>query len=168
VLVAVAMGAGRVVAAGRNPDKLRALAHLAGKAVVPVTLAGDVQADATALREAAGGGAEIAFDMVGSATDPRSTLAALNALNRRGRLVLMGGMSVDLPIPYLQLMLNSLEIIGNFMHRPDAYRQVLALVRAGRLDLSAITPRVYPLADLVAAMGAAETAGSFEAIVVTP
>jgi alcohol dehydrogenase len=168
VLVAMAMGAGRVVAAGRNPDKLRALAHLAGEAVVPVALTGDVKADSAALREAAGTGAEIAFDMVGSATDPGSTLAALNALNRRGRLVLMGSMSVDLPIPYLQLMLNSLEIIGNFMHRPDAYRQVLALVRAGRLDLSAITPRVYPLADLVAAMGAAETAGSFEAIVVTP
>jgi len=168
VLVAVAMGAGRVVAAARNSDKLNALAGLAGKAVVPVTLTGDVAADAKALREAAGGGAEIAFDMVGGATDSHSTLAALNALVRRGRLVLMGSMSVDLPIPYLQLMLNSLEIIGNFMHRPDAYRQILALVRVGRLDLKAITARVYPLADLFAALNAAETAGSLEAIVMTP
>ena len=46
----------------------------------------------------------------------------------------MGSMAVALPVPYLQLMINSLEIIGNFMYPADAYRNLLALVRAGRLD----------------------------------
>jgi len=168
VLVALAMGAGRVVAAGRNRDKLDAVARLGGQAVVPVALSGDVQADAAALREAAGGGAELAFDMVGGAQDPNSTLAALNALRREGRLVLMGSLMVDLPVPYLQLMLNSIEIIGNFMHKPDAFRNILALVRAGRLDLRAIKPVVFPLSDLFPAMEAAGAAGSLEQIVVQP
>jgi len=79
-----------------------------------------MQKDAAALREAAGGGAEIAFDMVGGAANPSSTLAALNSLWRGARLVLMGSMTVDLPVSYMQLMNNSLEIIGNFMHPADA------------------------------------------------
>ncbi len=166
VLVALAMSAGRVVAAGRNADKLNALARLAGGAVAPVTLSGDTEKDAAALRDAAGGCADMAFDMVGGATDASSTLAALNALRRRGRLVLMGSMTVPLPVPYLQLMINSLEIIGNFMHPADAFRNVLALVRAGKLDLTAITPKTYRLEELPAAMAAAETAGNLEAVVI--
>jgi alcohol dehydrogenase len=161
------MGAGRVVAAGRNAGKLEALARLGGPAVAPVTLSGDVAKDAAALRQAAAG-ADIAFDMVGGAADPSSTLAALNSLRRGGRLVLMGSMTVDLPVPYMQLMLNSLEIIGNFMHPADAYRSVLAMARAGRLDITAITPKVYPLQELPAAMAAAEKAGSLECVVMTP
>jgi alcohol dehydrogenase len=168
VLMALAMGAGRVVAAGRNASKLDTLTALGGKAVVPVVLSGNIQEDAKALRDAAGGGAEIAFDMVGGAQEPNSTLAALNALRREGRLVLMGSLMVDLPVPYLQLMLNSIEIIGNFMHKTDAFRNVLALVRAGRLDLHAIMLKVFPLSQLIPAMDAAGAAGSLEQIVMQP
>jgi alcohol dehydrogenase len=53
VLVALAMGAAHVVAAGRNAGKLHTLARLTGKTVVPVTLSGDRQKDAAALRDAA-------------------------------------------------------------------------------------------------------------------
>src|SRR5271169_3071339 len=55
VLLALAMGAGRVVAAGRNAEKLKRLVRLAGKAVVAVVLSGNRQKDAATLREAAGG-----------------------------------------------------------------------------------------------------------------
>src|SRR5271170_4651698 len=41
VLLALAMGAGRVVAAGRNAEKLQRLARVAGEGVVPVALTGD-------------------------------------------------------------------------------------------------------------------------------
>jgi alcohol dehydrogenase len=165
VLVALAMGAGRVVAAGRNADKLERLVRLASKAVVAVVLSGNRQKDAAALREAAGGGAQIAFDMVGGAPEPDSTLAALSSLRRGGRLVLMGSMTVDLPVPYMQLMINSLEIIGNFMHPADAYRSVLAMIRSGALQLTAIVPKVFPLADLPAAMEATASADNLECVV---
>src|ERR1700737_5609563 len=61
VLVAVAMGAARVIAAGRNGRALEAVAGAGGPRVSTVTLTGDVEKDAGALREAAGGGAPIAF-----------------------------------------------------------------------------------------------------------
>ena len=165
VLVALAMGAGRVVAAGRNADRLAAIDAMGGGAVVAVALTGDVAKDGEALREAAGGGAQMAFDMIGGAREPASTLATLAALRREGRLVLMGSLMVDLPVPYLQLMIRSIEVIGHFMYKPGALQSILALARAGRLDLAAIRPSVFPLQELHPAMDAASTAGSLEQVV---
>ena len=168
VLLGVAMGAARVIAAGRNGSALEAVARAGGPRVSTVTLTGDVHKDAGALRETAGGGAHIAFDMVGQARDPNSTLAALHSLRRGGRLVLMGSMTTDLPIPYTALMLNGWEILGQFMYPASAYRRLLDLLRSGLLHISAIRPRVYPLADLPEAMEAASTAGNLECIVMQP
>jgi alcohol dehydrogenase len=95
-------------------------------------------------------------------------LAALRALRRGGRLVLMGSMSVPLPISYMDVMLNSLEIIGQFMYPPDTYRRLVALVRSGMLDIGAIRPRTFPLEQLTDAMDAAATADALECVVVTP
>ncbi len=97
-----------------------------------------------------------------------STLAALHSLHRGGRLVLMGSMTTDLPIPYTTVMLNSWEIIGQFMYPAGAYRRLLDLLRGGLLDIRAIRPRVYPLSDLPEAMEAAATAGNLECIVMQP
>jgi alcohol dehydrogenase len=106
--------------------------------------------------------------MVGQARDPNSTLAALHSLRRGGRLVLMGSMTTDLPLPYTAVMLNSWEIIGQFMYPAGAYRRLLDLLHSGLLDISAIRPRVFPLADLPTAMEAAATAGNLECIVMQP
>jgi alcohol dehydrogenase len=65
-------------------------------------------------------------------------------------------------------MLNDLEILGQFMYPGDAYRRLLELVRSGLLDLRAIASRVFPLADLPAALDAAATAGSLECVIVQP
>jgi len=165
VLLALAMGAARVVAAGRDPRALATLLAVAGQRCVPVTLTGDVATDVAALRTAAGGGAHLAFDIVGRATDPNATLAALRSLRRNGRLVLMGSLQVPLPIDYFELMINNWELLGQFMFPPDAPRRLFDLVRSGLLDLRAIRTRPFPLADLRAAMSAASSAGSLELVV---
>ncbi len=168
VLLALALGAGRVVAAGRNREALDALARLGGARVGTVALFGDVEGDAKALRAAAGGGAQMAFDMVGGAQDPKATLAALKSLRRGGRLVLMGSMAVPLPIPYLDVMLNNFEILGQFMYPPDTFARLVDLARANLLDLRAIRVRSFPLEALPEAMEAAATAGGLECVVVAP
>jgi alcohol dehydrogenase len=105
--------------------------------------------------------------MVGNARDSNSTLAMINALYRGGRIVLMGSSSAPIPIDYLKVMFNNLEIIGNFMHAQNAYLQLLALVRSGQLDLRPIRPNVFALTDLEHAMEAAGKAGSLELVVMT-
>jgi alcohol dehydrogenase len=168
VLLAVALGAARVVAAGRNASKLDAVQRAAGPRVATVALSGDIKADAERLRAAAGGGAEAALDIVGNAQDPNATLAALRALRRGGRLALMGSMSVPLPVPYLEVMLNNLEIIGQFMYPRDVFGRLGELTRSGLLDLGAIRVRAFPLDALPAAMEAAAQADGLECIVVKP
>jgi len=71
------------------------------------------------------------------------------------------------PSPFKNL-LNNLEIIGNFMHPTDAYRRLLDLLRVGRLDISPIVPKVFPLVALPEAMEAAAVAQSLECVVIRP
>ena len=81
--------------------------------------------------------------------------------------MLMGSSTAPVPLDYLHVMFNNLEIIGNFMHAQNAYLSLLALVRSGQLDLRSITPNVFALSDLDNAMEAAGKAGSLELVVVT-
>jgi len=167
VLLACALGAERVVAAGRNSRLLDEVVKAAGNRVYPVTLTGDLETDAAALRNAAGGGAHFAFDMVGRAQNAEATLAGLKSLRRWGRLVLMGSMAVPLPLTYAEVMRNNLEIIGHFMYPANIFLKLVALIRSGLLDLRAIQMQKFSLADLPAAMDAAETAGGLSCTIVT-
>ena len=167
VLLACALGAERVVAAGRNSQLLADVANAGGHRVYPVTLTGDLEADTAALRSAAGGAAHFAFDMVGRAQDAEATLAGLKSLRRWGRLVLMGSMAVPLPLTYAEVMRNNLEIIGHFMYPANIFLKLLALIRSGLLDLRAIQMYRFGLADLPEAMDAAETAGGLSCTIVT-
>ena len=69
---------------------------------------------------------------------------------------------------YLEMMLNNLEIIGQFMYPQDTFMRLIDLARAGLLDLRAIRARPFPLEGLPAAMEAAATSDALECIVVTP
>jgi alcohol dehydrogenase len=172
VHVAVAMGAARVVAAGRNQEVLDQLPSPG--CVTAVRLGGDAAADATALRDAAAGdraaastgadgwpaGADCALDMVGDADSPEATLATLGALRRGGRLVLMGSMSVPLPIDYTELMISRREILGNFMYPPGAPARLMQLAASGQLNLDRIDIVCYPLAELPTAMDHAAERGA--------
>jgi alcohol dehydrogenase len=167
VRLGVALGAERVIAVGRNADSLDAVARANGPRVAPVALVGDPDKDAAALRKAACGGVHMALDMVGGATNANSTLAAMRALRRTGRLVLMGSMSVPVPVPYLEMMVNGWEMIGNFMYPADAYLKLFSLIRAGLLDIRSIRTQTFPLDALHTAMDAATSAKSSECVVVT-
>jgi alcohol dehydrogenase len=165
VRLGVALGAERVIAAGRTLEPLAGLARSVGPRVVPVALKGDVEQDAAALRTASRGGAHMALDMVGGATDARSTQAALHSLYRNGRLVVMGGMNIPIMISYMEMMFNGWEILGNFMYPASAYERLLALVRSGLLDMRYLQARTFSLEELPAAMDAAVSARSSEYIV---
>jgi alcohol dehydrogenase len=165
-LLAVAMGASRVVAIGRNATALAALQVLGRGRIATVAATGQPQSDCNAIRSAANGSVDLAFDMVGGARDPNMTLAALRSLRREGRLVLMGSMAVDLPVPYTEVMLNGWEIIGQFMYPRDAYRRLLSLAGAGALNFAGVRPLTYGIADLHAAMDRAAESSGLECVLV--
>lgn len=152
VLAALALGARKVVALARRAAPLAKLIDLGRGRVAGVVLTGDVARDVAAIREAADGGADIGFDMVGHAADANATLATLRALRRNGRLVLMGSMAVELPITYQEMLLNNWSLIGNFMYTRADYQALIALVSSGQLSLDAVEIDAYPFAQLEAAI----------------
>lgn len=168
VLVALAMGAARVVAAGRNAKALAALAERLGPRVVPAVVGGEVDADTRTLAGAAGRPADVALDLLGQAQSTATTLAVLRALGRGGRLVLMGSAAVPLPVTFGDMLSNDWEIIGNFMYRKDAPRQLAALAAAGLLDLAPIPITRFPLAEVPEAIRHAATMRGLDMTVVEP
>lgn len=167
VLDALALGACRVVAIARNVQRLARIVELGGSRVVPVSLSGDVERDAAAIRDAAQGGIDLAFDMVGQARDANSTLATLMSLRRGGRLVLMGSMQVPLPVPYGEMLRNNWALIGHFMYTRADYLALVALAASGQLPLDAVDVRVFAFGDMEAAIDAASDAGALESVVVS-
>jgi alcohol dehydrogenase len=167
VLLGIALGAAKVVMVGRNKAALDALTEAAGPRAVAVAATGNAEEDAKAIRAAAGGGADLAFDMVGQATSSDGTLATLRALRRGGRLVLMGSMVPDLPISYREMLLNNWEIIGNFMYPAGAYQKLVQLIAMGALSLDKVSIQRFELADLDEAMTAAARMKGLDCTIVT-
>jgi alcohol dehydrogenase len=151
VLVALAMGASRVLAIGRNADALATVCAAAGERAVPVALSGDATADTARLRAVAGGGVDAALDMVG-AQSAAATGAVLRSLRRGGRMAMMGSCPEPLAIGFGEMLANDWLIAGQFMYPKDAPARLARLVAGGQLPLSAIKARSYPLAELPRAM----------------
>jgi alcohol dehydrogenase len=154
-ILALALGAARVVAAGRDRAALADLAQAGGPRLRAVALTGDAAADAAALRAAAGGGADLALDLVGRADSAEATRAALHSLRRGGRLVLMGTVRPPLPLAVAEMFANDWHVMGCFMYPPDVPARLAALIAAGLLDLSHVRVKTFPLDELEAAMDAA-------------
>jgi len=166
-LLGLAMGTARVIAAGRDTATLGRLASVLGPRGVTVALTGDSTRDTAQLREAAGGGADAAIDLVGRATDPGSTVATLRALRRGGRLALMGSMTAPLPLAYGEIMINDLTIIGRFMYPPEALARLAVMATSGTLDLGAVKVKPFQLDQLPAALIHAAGMRGLEATVLT-
>jgi alcohol dehydrogenase len=167
VLLGVALGCARVIAAGRDAGALAGVVRKAGSRACAVALSGDAARDVAALRDAAGGAVDAAIDLVGRAADANATLATLRALRRGGRLALMGSMTVPLPLPYGEMLINDWTVQGRFMYPRNAIGMLLRLAAAGTLALDAVETASYPLAELEAAMAGAAKQRGLQATVLT-
>ncbi|KAL9610116.1 MAG: hypothetical protein Q9167_005162 [Letrouitia subvulpina] len=133
VRVALALGA-RVIAAGRNLDKLKKIAEI-GDMVEIVQLKGDdVQADALKLKKFGVIDAFLDFSPpeAGNSTHIESCLTALKI---KGRAALMGGVRGKVSIPYFLIMFKSLQLRGKFMCEREHVEGLIKLCEQGLLKL---------------------------------
>ena len=61
----------------------------------------------------AGEGVDVAIDALGAGAPPASTLDALRSVRKGGRMVIIGGVSGDVPVNVKWLMDNSIQLIGS-------------------------------------------------------
>ena len=168
VMLAVAMGAARVVAVGRKQAALESLRETFGPRVIPAIVSGDAAMDLSIIRHAAGGGADVALDLLGAAKSTATTLASLRALKRGGRLVLMGSAEVPLELSFREMLANDWEVVGQFMYDRTAPAQLAALAADGLLDLGKIAVTTFELADFRQAVEAAALMQGLDLTAVVP
>ena len=139
VAVALAMGAGCVVATGRNTTVLADLARRFGPRLRTVQLTGDEEADRERMRQTAPGPIDCVLDILPPTVSTTVVRAAIMAVRPYGRVVLMGGVGMlggdDLALPYPWIMRQCITIHGQWMYSPAAATLLAGLVRAGLLKL---------------------------------
>ncbi len=149
VAVAMAMGAGCVVAPGRNQTVLDDLARRFGERLRPVRLTGDPKEDQSRMRTAAPGPIDCVLDLLPPSADAAATRTAAMTVRERGRIVLMGGVGMlggdDLALPYPWLMRNSVTVRGQWMYPREALGRMVRLVQAGLLNLKQFEVKTFPL-----------------------
>lgn len=124
VAVALAMGAGCVVAPGRNEAVLEDLARRFGPRLRTVRLLGSEDGDRERMRQAAPGPIDCVLDILPPSASTTPVRAAIMAVRPYGRIVLMGGVGMlggsDLALPYPWIMRNCVTVHGQWMHPPEA------------------------------------------------
>ena len=140
VAVALAMGAGRVVATRtQRADALEDRARRCGPRVRPVQFTGYETHDCRLIVEAAGAPIDMVLDFLPREASASQVLAAVLAVRLGGRVMLMGGLrgqEGDLGLNYNWLMHNETTIRGVWMYRKEAIPRMVRMVRAGLIDLA--------------------------------
>ncbi|TLD15141.1 hypothetical protein PspLS_10625 [Pyricularia sp. CBS 133598] len=136
VPMALAMGAGTVVAVGRSAATLEALqAKFGADRVRIVVTTGDVEADAAAMREAAGP-VDVYMDVSPPAASGSSHMrSGFKALAVGGRAVLMGFVPDDVPLSYSEAMFKNLTVKGKYMYEREDLRSLIKMAESGVLKL---------------------------------
>jgi NADPH:quinone reductase-like Zn-dependent oxidoreductase len=167
VAVALAMGAGCVVAPGRNEAVLEDLVRRFGRRVRPVRLSGIEEDDRERMTRAAPGPIDCVLDILPPSVGPTTVRAAAMTVRPYGRVVLMGGVGMaggaGLELPYPWIMRSCITIQGVWMYPPEASIRLVGLIRSGLLRLDDVEVTAFDLNDANKAVAhAAATSGPLQ------
>ena len=173
VAVALAMGAGCVIATGRNENALAELARRFGPRVRTVPMHGGEEDDRTRMQQAAPGPIDCVLDLLPPAANTTQVRPALMTVRPYGRVVLMGGVGMlggaGLDLPYPWIMRNCITIHGQWMYPLHATSLMVGLIRSGLVNLDNFDAATFDLDHANEAVAhAAANAGPFKMTVIQP
>ncbi len=173
VAVALAMGAGCVIAPGRNETVLADLARRFGPRVRTVKLSGNEEEDRERMRQAAPGPIDCVLDILPPSAGTTAVRAAVMSVRPYGRVVLMGGVGMlggpGLELRYEWIMRNCITIHGQWMYPSEATVRLAELIRSGLLDLGHFDVTTFDLDHANEAVAhAAANGGPFRMTVIRP
>lgn len=168
VLLALAMGATKVLAFARNRALLERVQAINPQRI-RILAEGEAPVEEWARRETNGVGVDAVLDTLGPAAPPQAMLEAIGALRRGGRLVDVGGMHAPIEVNMHQLMCAQVSLIGSLWFTVAEGEDMAAMAAAGTLDLSVFEHQRFALDQVNEALALAEKrAGGFVNVVVTP
>jgi 6-hydroxycyclohex-1-ene-1-carbonyl-CoA dehydrogenase len=159
VQMATAVGA-RVLAVDVSEDKLAWARRLGAAETVHAPSVDRVD---KAVRQAMGGGADVAFEAVGRAVTQEQALACLKT---GGRLVLVGYSPETMGLNSGRVMFRELEVVGSLGCRPVDYPRVIELARQGKVKVAELVTHRFSLDDIALAFDALRSGESIRSVVV--
>jgi D-arabinose 1-dehydrogenase-like Zn-dependent alcohol dehydrogenase len=164
-LLALGLGATRILGLGRNRAVLAQLKALAPDRVEVLAL-GDAPIADWMRRHTDGLGVDVLVDCSGRSAAAATTADALTALKRGGIAVNIGALTEPLALQPIRFMTTRLQFRGF----TTGEGQLMAeMARVGVLDLGRLVTRAYPLAQVNDALAEVQTRpGGFVNIVVNP
>jgi alcohol dehydrogenase len=167
-LLALGMGATRILGIGRNREMLAQLMALAPARIDTLAL-GDAPVTDWLTARSDGIGVDVLLDCSGRAASAGTTMAAIGALKRGGVAVNIGALTEKLEIEPIAFMVKSLQFRGSNWFTTGEGQLMADMAGVGVLDLSALTTRAYPLDGVNDALAAVKTRpGGLVNIVVNP
>lgn len=167
VLLALAMGATRILGVARRADLLERVRAL-NPGRIAVLPAGTEPVGEWARRETGGLGVDAVLDTLGPGAPAQAMLDAIDALRRGGRLVDVGGMNAPFAVNMHQLMCAQISLIGSLWFSVAEGNDMAAMADAGTLDLSVFDHQRFGLDQVNEALALAEQrSGGFTNVVVT-
>ncbi len=136
----------RVIAVGRNPDKLHMAKKLGADHVINSTTENVVD---EVRRATNGKGVDVMFDLVVNDESVKNTSASLA---NGGRLVLVGISTKPLPVDPMQFQLRELSVKGSFMGTKNELEAVVELAKARKIE--SVATKRYTLDEVNQGMGA--------------
>ena len=166
VLLALAMGAARIFATGRNQDLLDKVHKIDPQRVVPITLGGRPVAEVV-MEATQGYGVDAVIEALGPNAPVSSVLDAFNALRRGGKAINIGGVADPIPLEPFPLMCLQKSYIGSLWFTTAEGQDMAQMAHAGTLDLSVFEHERFSLEHVNEALEAVEQrAGGFTNVVI--
>jgi D-arabinose 1-dehydrogenase-like Zn-dependent alcohol dehydrogenase len=176
-MLALAMGATRVLGTGRNAallDKVKALSPQR----IEVFAVGDGKGEAVgpadplvawAKSKTDGYGVDSVLDCLPPGASAAALMRALYTLRRGGRAVNVGAVMEVLPMNAFWLMTNRIGLQGSVWFTTGEGEDMAAMVAAGTLDVSPLEHRTFPLTQVNEALAAMnDRNGGFTNFIVDP
>lgn len=167
-MLALAMGASRVLGTGRNEELLKRVKALAPDRIEVLRL-GEGSSGEWAKNLTGGEGADVVISALGARAPVATMLDSLRGVRRGGKVVNVGGCADLLPIDVKWLMDEQVHLIGSNWFSTAQGQEIADMVATGALDLSYLEPVRFPLSDVNAAIsGLVQRSGGFSNYVVIP
>ena len=166
VLLALAMGAAKIFATGRNQALLEKVHKINPERIVPIALGNRPTADI--VMEATGGyGVDVLIEALGPNAPVSSVLDSFNALRRGGKAINIGGVADPIPLEPFPLMCLQKSYIGSLWFTTAEGQDMANMAHAGTLDLSVFEHERFPLERVNEALQAVEQrAGGFTNVLI--
>lgn len=166
VLLALAMGASRIFATGRDRGRLERLKALDPKRIETITAGTGAVADHV-MAATDGFGVDVMVETLAPNSSAKNVVDAINALRRGGRAVKIGGVSETLPLEPGKMMVQQKSFIGSLWFTTGEGEDMAAMAGAGALNLGVFDHEVFPLERINDALDAIDSrSGGFTNIVI--